>query len=73
MASIQPRRSKQRTLPRNMPVMSERQTEAYLAARETLRRIKRSSALAYLTSDAVTIHWSGLQSRVDGNVGGAQS
>ena len=72
MASRHPRRSKQRTIPRNVPFMSERQTEAYLVTRETLRRIERSSALAVLTSDGVKIHWSGLGSNVGGNVDGAR-
>ena len=39
-------------------VMSEREADAYLAAKETLRRIARSSQVASLTSGAVTITWS---------------
>ncbi len=55
-----------RQSPRSLPLRSERHTEAYLATREALRRIERSSALAYLTSNAVTMHWSGLGSSVGG-------
>ena len=33
------------------------QADAYLAAKETLRRIARSSHVAALTAGAVTIHW----------------
>lgn len=73
MASRRPRGSNQRTDPRNLPFMSERQTEAYLVARETLRRIERSSALAFLTSDAVKIHWSGLGSYMGGKIDGARA
>jgi hypothetical protein len=34
------------------------ETDAYLAAKETLRRIARSSHLAALTAGAMTIDWS---------------
>ena len=34
------------------------EADAYLAARETLRRIARSAHLATLTAGAVTINWS---------------
>lgn len=64
MASRYPGRSKQGA--GRLPFMSERQTQAYLVTREILRRIERSSALAYLTSDAVNIRWSGLGSLADG-------
>jgi hypothetical protein len=53
--------------------MSERQTDAYFATRETLRRIERSAALAVLTSDAVKILWTGLGSNVPGKVEGART
>ena len=39
-------------------VGSQFHTEAYLATREALRRIARSSKVACLTSGAVTISWS---------------
>ena len=73
MASRHPRRSKQRTIPQKMPFMSERQTQAYFATRETLRRIERSAALAFLTSDGVKIHWTGSGSNVSGKVEGART
>ena len=38
--------------------MSEMEANAYLAAKETLRRIARSSHVASLRSGAVTIKWS---------------
>ena len=37
--------------------MSETEAHAYLAAKETLRRIARSSQVSSLTSGAVTITW----------------
>ncbi len=73
MASRYPLRSKQRTVPRKLPYMSERQMEAYFAARETLRRIERSAALAFLTSDAVKIHWTALGSIGSGSFEGART
>lgn len=73
MASRYSPRSKQRTIPRKLPFMSERQTQAYFATRETLRRIEKSAALACLTSDAVKIHWTGLGANVSGNVEGART
>lgn len=68
MASHHPRRSRKPAIPATMPIMTERQTQAYLMARETLRRIERSSALAFRTSDAVKMQWSGSQlgRKVDG-------
>lgn len=73
MASRYSLKSKQRTIPRKLPFMSERQTEAYFATREMLRRIERSAALAFLTSDAVKIHWTELGSNVSGKVEGART
>jgi len=43
---------------RRPSVMSEREADAYLATRETLRRIARASQVASLTAGAVTITWS---------------
>lgn len=43
---------------RRTSVMSAMEAEAYLAAKETLRRIARSSQVASLTSGAVTFNWS---------------
>ena len=58
---------------RALPVRSEQHTQAYLVTRETLRRIERSAALACLTSNAVTIHWSGLGSSVGAKADGART
>ena len=58
---------------RALPVRSEQHTQAYLVTRETLRRIGRSAALAYLTSNAVTMHWSGLGSSVSSKTDGARA
>ena len=62
MASRVSRKSEPRSTARKSLPISERQTSAYLMSREILRRIERSSTLAYLTSDAVTFHWSALGS-----------
>ncbi len=70
MASRYSDRSKKS--PRSLPLRSEQHTQAYLVTREVLRRIERSSALAYLTSNAVTIHWSGLGSSVGAKADGAR-
>jgi hypothetical protein len=48
-ACIRQRRSQLRGSTRGMPWMSERQFDAYLQARDTLRRLR---AVASLTSDA---------------------
>ena len=43
---------------RKTSVTSRIEADAYLAAKETLRRIARSSHLAALTAGALTINWS---------------
>ncbi len=53
MAKRYPTNSSERTSRLKTPFMTARETEAYLLARETLRRIKRSSAFASRASAEV--------------------
>lgn len=67
MASRYPDRSRKQSKGRRTPLMTERQLQAYLMARDTLRRIDRTSALAQMTLDAMTIHGSGWRPHTAGD------
>lgn len=67
MASRYSDRSSKQGRGRRTPLMTERQLQAYLLARDTLRRIDRSSARAQMTLNAMKIHGAGWRPHAAGD------